>query len=88
MKSDGTFPERSSDRMRTPFDYDPRTSLDLEETLIERKDRITIHDVRYTVTPERKVTAYLVAPPEQALSQASCTSTPGQEAGIPFSTRR
>ena len=80
-------PERSLERLQVLFDYDPEFPLDIEETLLEERDGIAIHDLRYSAAPKRRFAAYLVVPPGAA-SPASSTSTPRPEAGIRSSTRR
>jgi len=56
-------PERSLERLQALFDYDPEFPLDIEETLLEERDGIAIHDLRYSAAPKRRFAAYLVVPP-------------------------
>jgi cephalosporin-C deacetylase-like acetyl esterase len=44
------------------FDYDPKAPLDVRETIIDRKDGVTIRDVSYASPRGGRVTAYMVVP--------------------------
>jgi len=55
---DGSF-----DDLKKIFSYDQKTPLDIEESGIEDKNKISIHDISYASSADRRVKAYLVMPP-------------------------
>ncbi len=64
MKSELPLPGRSFESLQALFDYDPEVPLDIEETVIEQRDGISIHDVHYNAAPGIRFNAYLVVPPK------------------------
>lgn len=63
MLSGSPPPERSLERLQALFDYNPEFPLDSEESVIEERGGIAIHDVRYNAATGRTFGAYLVMPP-------------------------
>ena len=45
------------------YDYDQKLSLDLQDTIVQDLDGITIHDISYVSPKGGRVTAYWVVPP-------------------------
>lgn len=56
-------PATSFDDLKSIFYYDQKLPLDIEEAGIEDKDGISIHDISYAGSEDRRVKAYLVMPP-------------------------
>ena len=54
---------RSFEELRPMFDYDRALPLKVEESGVEHKDDVSIHDVSYASPSNGRVRAYLVMPP-------------------------
>ena len=54
----GSFQE-----LRSIFDYDREPGLDVEETGVEQKNGVAVHDISYASQANDRVPAYLVRPP-------------------------